>query len=71
MVLQGGPEVPKWLPKVLPRCQNGSQNVRKDAPRPRPNGDPAKPKGAKKKGPAAEGVAFKIRRTPAGGAGRD
>ena len=30
---QSAPEVPKWSPKVLPRCQNGSQNVKKDAPR--------------------------------------
>ena len=37
MASQGAPEVPKWLPKVLPRCQNGSQNVKKEAPRP-PNG---------------------------------
>ena len=30
MVLQGSPEVPKWPPKVLPRCQNGSPRCSRD-----------------------------------------
>ena len=54
MVLQGGPEMPKWPPRVLPRCQNGSQNVKMETPS-TPNGNPEEPKG-----PAAEGVALKI-----------
>ena len=39
---QGAFETPKWSPKVLPRCQNGSK---KEAPR-LPNGNPEKSKGA-------------------------
>ena len=55
MVRPGAPEVLKWF----------SQNVKMEAPSP-PNGNPEE-----SKGPAAEGVALKIRRTPAGGAGRE
>ena len=54
MVLQGGPEVPKWTRRVLPRCQNGLLGFQ--------NGSAEPPKwqlrGAK--GPAAEGVPLNI-----------
>ena len=54
MVLQGGPEVPKWSPKMRPRCQNGPPEFQ--------NGDTKPPKDnpRSQKGPAAEGVALKI-----------
>ena len=69
MASQGAPELPKWLPKALPKCQNSSQNVKKEIPRP-PNGlkmaIPRSQRGQQNKGPAAEGVALKIRRTPKG-----
>ena len=57
MVLQGGPEVPKWLPKVLPRCQNGFQHVEKVAPRPQmtPKWRSREAKGSKKDGAGGRG----------------
>ena len=55
MVLQGGPEVPKLFPRVLPRCQNGlpaCKNGGTEHPTWQPWGN--------KKGAAAEDVALKI-----------
>ena len=40
-------------PQVLPTCQNGSQNVKKDAPS-LPNCNPEKPKGAAGRGRSPE-----------------
>ena len=45
------------MTKLLPECQKGGT----EAPKWPQHSDPAKPKGAKKKGPAAEGVALKIK----------
>ena len=65
MVLQGGPEVPKWLPEVLPRRQNGHPRCSrgaKMAPRMSKRRHQASPMAIPRsqKGPAAEGVALKI-----------
>ena len=44
-VLQGGPEMPKWFPRVLPRCQNNHQGTKLEAPSP-PNGNRQELKGS-------------------------
>ena len=55
MVLQGGPEVPKWPPGCARGAKMVSQNVEMDAPS-LPNGNPRS-----QKWPATEGVALKIK----------
>ena len=54
MVLQRCPEVPKWSPRVLQRCQNGPPGCQNGGPKPRE----WQLRGAK--APAAEGVAKKL-----------
>ena len=64
MVLQGGPEVRKWPPKVLPRCKNGSPRCSRGA-KMAPRRSKTMHQGPQMaipqntKGPAAEGVALK------------
>ncbi len=54
MVLQGGPEVPKWSARVLPGAKMVPKNVKMEAPSPQM----ATPRSQKR--PAAEGVALKM-----------
>ena len=65
MVLQGGPEVPKWPTDCARGAKMVPQNVKMETPS-LPNNNPRS-----QKGPAAEGVALKIRRTPVGGVRSD
>ena len=65
MVLQGGPEVPKWPPKVFRKCQNCFPRWSRDAkmaPRmsKRTHQGPQMATPRSSRGPAAEGVALKI-----------